>query len=316
MPQPAAATGWHDDLVTHLDLEVGEGIRLHAVTAGPAEGPLVVLLHGFPDFWYSWRHQIPALAAAGHRVVAPDLRGYNHSSRPSGVAAYRMSRLAGDVSGLIAACGAERASVVGHDWGGAVAYATASRRPDLVERLVLCNCPHPASFARALGTPAQLLRSSYMLFFQLPFVPEVVLSARGRAALRWALRSAAAGPDTFTEADLDRYAEAFAEPGAFTGPLNLYRAMGRSMVRRRRPGRGADTTSEGAGATAGEVRAPTLVLWGERDPVLGADLAEPPSRLVPDSRVVRIPEASHWVHADAPDRVNELLLDFLPPPGQ
>jgi epoxide hydrolase 4 len=192
--QPAAGPARH----RHVD--VGE-VTLHVVEAGT--GPLVVLLHGFPEFWYSWRHQIPALAAAGLRVVAPDLRGCNLSDKPRGQAAYRVRELAADVAGLIAACGEEQAAVVGHDWGGAVAWALAIRHPERVERLVIVNSPHPLRFLAAVRQPAQLARSWYMLLFQLPWLPEALLRAGGFKALRRTLRRWGGGH--LTGEDLDRY---------------------------------------------------------------------------------------------------------------
>ncbi len=216
-----------DELVTHRMVDVGE-VTLHVAEAGT--GPLVVLLHGFPEFWYGWRHQIPALAAAGYRVAAPDLRGYGLSDKPRGEAAYGGPALTGDVAGLVRALGEQRAVVVGHDWGGVIAWLTAMSRPEVVDRLVVANAPHPAVFGRALASPAQLLRSSYMGFFQLPAVPELLLGAGGATVLRRLLRAATVRPDAFTEADLARYAEAFAEPGALSGALAYYRSMGRSLA--------------------------------------------------------------------------------------
>jgi pimeloyl-ACP methyl ester carboxylesterase len=287
-----------EELVTHRMLDVGE-VRLHAVEAG--SGPLVVLLHGFPEFWYSWRNQIPALAAAGYRVVAPDLRGYGLSDKPKGLDAYRASTLTGDIAGLIAALGEERATVVGHDWGGSVAWLTAMLRPEVVERLVVCNTPHPADFSRALRDPVQALRSSYILALQLPVLPEVALSAGRAAAIRGLLRAATVRHDAFSEADLARYAEIFGEPENLRGPLAYYRASARSFARRR----------SGPTQRPRVVTAPTLILWGQRDRVLGPELAEPGLDLVPDRRVERFEEAGHFVHADAPDRVNRHLVEFL-----
>jgi pimeloyl-ACP methyl ester carboxylesterase len=290
-----------DDIVKHRN-ETVNGINLHWVEAG--DGPLVVLLHGFPEFWFSWRNQIPALAQGGYRVVAPDLRGYNESDKPSGYDAYLARPLSGDIAGLIAACDEERATVVGHDWGGAVAWMTAMRHPQVVERLVIMNVPHPAVFARALRSPGQLLRSSYMGFFQVPDVPEAMLSARNFSGLKWALRSGSQQPDAFTPDDLERYAEAFAQPGALTGALAYYRAMGRRMA--------AAARQSGIPAAGGgrSVDAPTLVIWGRNDPVLAPSLADPGDG-VPNREVVFVEEAAHFVQADAPDRVNELLLEFL-----
>ena len=292
-----------DEVVTH-HTKVVNGINLHWVEAG--EGPLVVLLHGFPEFWFSWRNQIPALAEAGYRVVAPDLRGYNESDKPRGYDAYLGRPLAADVSGLIAACGETRATVVGHDWGGAVAWMTAMRHPEMVERLVILNAPHPAVMARELRSPGQLLRSSYMVFFQSPVIPERMLSARGFAGLKWALRSGSQRAGAFTDADLERYVEAFSRPGALTGALAYYRAMGRRMTGTLRQSGAVPPPGGGRSVTA-----PTLIIWGRNDPILGPRLADPGGDVLPDRRVVFVEDASHFVQADAPGKVNELLLEFL-----
>lgn len=290
-----------DDVISHRT-EMINGIRLHWVEAG--DGPLVVLLHGFPEFWYSWRHQIPALAAAGFRVVAPDMRGYNLSEKPFGYDAYLGGPLSGDVAGLIAACGEERAIVVGHDWGGAVAWMTALRRPEVLSKLVILNAPHPASFLKGITSPMQILRSSYMAFFQLPAVPEAALAAGDFAALKRALRGGTRNPDAFTDEDLERYAGAFSQPGALTGGLAYYRAMGRRMAAARQAGAVPSEDSRPV------VTAPTLIIWGRKDPALGESLADPGDTLVPNRRIEWIDDASHFVQSDAPDRVNELLIDF------
>jgi len=152
----------HDRIATN-------GITLHVAQAGPADGELVVLLHGFPEPWWGWRNQIPALAASGFRVLAPDQRGYNFSDKPAGRGAYRMDTLARDIVGLIDATGRNRAAVIGHDWGGAIAWWLATYHPDRVRRVAVLNCPHPLVFSRILRrSPAQLLRSWYMFFFQFP----------------------------------------------------------------------------------------------------------------------------------------------------
>jgi pimeloyl-ACP methyl ester carboxylesterase len=291
-----------DAVVKHRN-ETVNGIKLHWVEAG--EGPLVVLLHGFPEFWYSWRYQIPALAEAGYRVVAPDLRGYNESDKPKGYDAYLGGPLSADVVGLIAACGEERATIVGHDWGGVIAWMTAIRHPEVVQKLVILNAPHPGAYLREIRNPAQMLRSSYVMFFQTPIAPERLLSAANFRGLRWALRSGSQRVGAFTDEDLDRYVQAFSQPGALTSTLAYYRAMGRRII-------GAARQS---GAVPGEVdrrivTAPTLVIWGRNDPVLSQSIADP-GDAVPNRKVVFIEDASHFVQADAPERVNELLLDFL-----
>lgn len=274
------------------------GVTLHCVTAG--RGPLVVLLHGFPEFWYSWRHQIPALAAAGFRAAAPDLRGYNDSDKPEGVEAYRMTELVGDVAALIQALGEERAVIVGHDWGGALAYAFAMRHPEMTAKLAVLNCPHPEPFARALteGDMAQLRKSWYMFFFQLPGLPEALLARDDfRMLKRFAYDHAKRG--TFGKQDVARYVEAFAKPGALTGAINWYRAM----FRRPQGGRAYPA-----------IAAPTLVIWGTADHFLGEHLLRGMKRhFTGPFRVRRLPGVSHWVQQEAPKRVNALLREFLAP---
>ncbi len=290
--------GTLSDLVEHRYADLGD-VRLHYVEAG--EGPLVVLLHGFPQFWYMWRFQIPALAEAGFRVVAPDLRGYNLSEKPRGVRSYRVELLARDVERLILACGEESAVIVGHDWGAAVAWVTAMMHPGKVKQLGILNVPHPERFARGLLRPAQLLRSSYMFFFQVPRLPENALAARDFASLRYALRNEPLRPGAFTYEDIELYVEALARPGALTAALNYYRALfrrnplkARTLLRR--------------------IEAPVMVIWGERDRYLSKELAEPDPSWVPNLRVERLPDASHFVAEDRPDEVNFLLLEFLRTP--
>jgi pimeloyl-ACP methyl ester carboxylesterase len=278
--------------------ELGD-VRLHYVEAG--DGPLVVLLHGFPEFWFGWRSQIPALAEAGFRAVAPDMRGYNLSSRPGRVAAYSIDRLAADVRDLIRERGADRAFLVAHDWGAGAAWATAMDHPEVVERLAILNGPHPRRMLRGLRQPRQLARSWYMFFFQLPWLPERLLSAAGYSALRRAFDDAR--PGAFTPQDVARYVEAWSQPGAATAMLNYYRAAFRQLPRR-------------AQERIRPIRAPTLVIWGERDRALGADLAEPDRADVPNlERVVRMPDASHWVQHDEPERVGRLLIEFFADPA-
>ncbi|HEV2146588.1 MAG TPA: alpha/beta fold hydrolase [Longimicrobiaceae bacterium] len=268
------------------------GVRLHYVEAG--EGPLVLLLHGFPEFWYGWRHQIPALAAAGFRVVAPDMRGYNLSDKPEGVEAYRVERLVEDAAELIRHAGEARAHLVGHDWGGVVGWYFAMLRPELLDRMAILNAPHPAAFAREIVKPDQMLRSAYAGFFQLPALPEAALRAGDFALLERVFRTEPVRPGAFTDADLELYREAFSQPGALTASLDYYRAFARFERPEVRP-----------------VAAPTLLVWGEKDPHLVVRLTEGLEKWVHDLRVERFPEASHWVAADEPERVNRLLIDFL-----
>jgi pimeloyl-ACP methyl ester carboxylesterase len=285
--------------VEHRYVDLGD-VRLHYVEAGT--GPLVVLLHGFPEFWYSWRFQIPALTQAGFRVVAPDMRGYNLSSKPKGVGSYRLDLLARDVERLIRALGEERAVVVGHDWGAIVAWAVAMLHPERVEKLAILNVPHPQRLSLALRTPRQLLKSSYVFFFQLPWLPEKAVTAGNFASLRTIFRNDPVRPGTFDERDIDRYVEAFSHPGALTAAINYYRALTRQ------------TPSLARALSRTTIETPVLVIWGERDRFLVPELARPDPTLVPNARLERLPDASHWVQQDRPEKVNALLLDFLRSP--
>ena len=278
-------SGW-----THREAEVN-GLRLHWVEAG--EGPLVVLLHGFPEHWRAWRRQIGPLADAGFRVAAPDLRGYGRSDKPRGIDAYRIRPLVEDVEGLIRVLGAERAHVAGHDWGGVVAWYAAMLRPERIARLAIVNAPHPAAFRRALLRTDQALRSWYAVFFQLPLLPEAAFRRDGFALVARALRgSARAG--AFTDEDLAAYRAAAARPGAMTAMLNYYRAAARRRTPRPRP-----------------IPHETLLIWGERDRALHPSLADGLEPWVPRIRVERLPGATHWVMAEAPARVSALLADFF-----
>ncbi|MBX3414353.1 MAG: alpha/beta hydrolase [Pirellulales bacterium] len=272
------------------------GVRLHTILAGPEEGPLVVLLHGFPEFWYGWRRQIDVLASAGYRVAVPDQRGYNTSDKPPGVAAYGIDLLAADAVGIFDALGRERGTLVGHDWGAAVTWWAALRYPEHIERIVILNVPHPIVMrAQMKKNVRQLLRSWYMFFFQLPKLPEVMFRigkfSRSAAALQKTSR-----PDTFSDEDLAKYRAVWAEPGVVTGMINWYRALMRVQ-----PARLASV----------RVKIPTLMIWGTQDRFLGRELAQPSIDLCDQGRLEFIEEATHWVQHEEPERVNRLLLDFL-----
>jgi pimeloyl-ACP methyl ester carboxylesterase len=275
---------------------VVNGVRLHYVEAG--EGPLVILLHGFPEFWYSWRHQIPALAAVGFRVIAPDMRGYNLSERPRGVHAYRMEALTADVAELIRHAGASRATVVGHDWGGLVAWQVPMHYPEVVERLIVLNAPHPGAARREIRTLAQLRKSWYVFFFQLPGMPEWSIRRGGFAGIAKILRTEPVRSGAFTAEDIRFYQEAIAQPGALNAALNYYRALFRRSWRE---------WSKPIPA----ITIPTLVIWGEQDPYLGLPLLQGLEQWAPNVRVERVPDASHWIQVDAPEKVNRLMIDFL-----
>jgi pimeloyl-ACP methyl ester carboxylesterase len=281
--------------VEHHQIQTN-GTRLHVVQTGPATGPLVLLLHGFPEFWYGWRHQLPSLAAAGYRVWAPDLRGYNASEKPPGVAAYRLEALAADVIGLIDAAGEEQACLVGHDWGGVIAWWIAIHAPHRLQRMVVINAPHGAAMRQQLRRhPAQWLRSAYIGWFQLPRIPELVTRlGRGRL-LVWALQRSSR-PGTFTPTDLESYREAWSQPQALRAMLNWYRALMRMPPRR---------------PTSRPVTVPTLLLWGANDIFLGREMARASIEQCQQGQLVMFEEATHWVHHEHPVRVNALLETFL-----
>jgi epoxide hydrolase 4 len=274
------------------------GIRLHYVAAG-ASGPLVLLLHGFPEFWYSWRHQIPALARSC-RVVAPDLRGYNLSDKPQ--RGYDIRTLCGDVAGLIEAFGERAAHIVGHDWGGVIAWAFAIRQPERTRRLAIVNAPHPALMQRELRHARQLRRSWYVFAFQLPWLPEWALARREYALLRRLFedvnRTSRTGA-VFTPDDIARYVAAMARPGAPTATINYYRALVRG--------------GPGALGPMRRIEAPTLVLWGERDIALGLEMLDGLEAWVRDLRVRRFPDDGHWLNQERPAEVTQALVDFLSP---
>ena len=271
------------------------GVRLHVVQCGPATGPLVLLLHGFPEFWYSWRQQIEVLAAAGYRVWAPDQRGYNLSDKPSGSRAYQLPTLAADVIGLLDAARQPQATIVGHDWGGIVAWYLATYHAGRVARAAILNAPHPAVLPQVLRqVPGQLLRSWYILFFQLPWLPERLFRRRdyrfGVGALVKTSR-----PGTFGRAELNAYKAAWAQPGALTAMLNWYRAL---RYRAARPG-------------PARVAVPVQLIWGRQDAFLDARLAELSLQRCDQGELHYFPQASHWVQHEEAGAVNALLLKFL-----
>lgn len=278
--------------LSHQTTDVN-GATLHYVEQG--QGPSVVLLHGFPEFWFGWRHQIPALADAGFRVIAPDLRGFNLSSKPEGVSSYRLETLGDDIIALIQKiAGPDKVTLVGHDWGGTVAYQVAMKAPQLLSQLIILNAPHPVQYQRALRTFEQLRKAWYILFFQIPGVSERFLSKDDFQNLRRALTGGAVKPGIITAAELETYVEAYRQPGALTSALNYYRAAVRT-----RPVR------------ATRIDVPTHVLYGAQDRFLTPFALEPDSKWVSNATVTRIEEAGHFVQAEAPERVNEFLIERL-----
>lgn len=273
-----------------------DGVTLHVVRTGPPDGPLVLLLHGFPEFWYGWRHQLHALAAAGYRVWVPDQRGYHRSDKPDRIADYAIDRLARDAVALIDAAGRDRAILIGHDWGAAVAWQVALRAPERLEALVILNVPHPAVFQHHLRHNLdQLRRSAYIGFFQLPWLPEWLLGRRNGAMLAKAMESSSL-PGTFPPAAMDRYRAAWGHPGALTAMLNWYRAALRTQ------------TPPAADET---IHVATLVLWGALDRFLDRAMARPSVEHCERGALTVIEDATHWLHHEKPARVNARILEFL-----
>ena len=271
------------------------GISLHTRQAGPEDGPLVVLLHGFPEFWDSWHRQIEPLADAGYRVIVPDQRGYNRSDKPDGVASYHVEELVADVVGLIDAAGRETAAVAGHDWGAAVAWWLALSHPDRIDSLTAVNVPHPTVMEETLRhSLSQLRKSWYMFAFQVPMLPETIATANNCRVLSRGLTNSSR-PGTFSATDLQRYREAWTQPGAVTSMINWYRAMGRYRPRPPRE----------------QVSVPTLVMWGQQDEFLEPAMAEESLTYCDDGRVVTYPSATHWVLHERPEETAEELLAHL-----
>lgn len=287
----ALAIGWQHHFVTTNQ------IRLHCVSQG--EGELVVLLHGFPEFWYSWRHQIPTLAQH-FRVVVPDLRGYNDSDKPS--SGYDLDTLAADIQGLVQALGYKSAHVVGHDWGGVIAWHFAQRFPQSLNRLAILNAPHPHRFLQELASNVdQLRRSWYVLAFQVPTLPEWLIQQNLQTLLKTLLQEHAVRKGAFTTKDTEIYQAALEKPGVLTAALSYYRQLLTPQAWLRHWGR-----------SPSPVLAPTLVLWGEEDPFLSQRLTEGIETLVDAPFDLKlIPNCGHWIQQEVPQTVNRELLTFL-----
>jgi epoxide hydrolase 4 len=290
------------------------GQRLHYAKAG--SGPLIVFLHGFPEFWYEWKHQI-AEFSRDHTAVAPDLRGYNLSSKPAELSAYQMPNLVEDVralaSELMKSTGGTKFTLVAHDWGGVVAWVFAALNPEMLDKLVIVNAPHPTIFGTLLRKdPAQQKASAYMLMFRSPDA-EATLSANSYEWLTSAVLDDGIKAGTVTEADKKAYVEAWSQPGALTGGLNYYRA---SAVGPPAAAAATTTAAEAPATAAAEppsliVRVPTLVIWGEKDTALLPSNLDGLDRLVPTLTVRRIPDGTHWVVREQAAEVNRMIREFL-----
>ncbi|RMF77208.1 MAG: alpha/beta hydrolase [Chloroflexi bacterium] len=271
-------------------------IRLHVITAGSERGEPIILLHGFPEFWYGWHHQIEPLASAGYHVIVPDQRGYNLSDKPKDVAAYNLDVLANDILALGTSMEYEKVALVGHDWGGAVAWWFASKYPQHVSKLIILNAPHHRVMREALrNDPAQRRRSWYMRYFQLPWLPEASMRLFNWRGLIEPLKRSAK-KDTFSEEDWVCYRAAWSQPGAMTAMLNWYRAL------RKAPPKAPPDP---------HIHVPTLLLWGTGDIALGKEMAQPSIDLCDDGRLVYFENATHWLQHDEPEAVNQHILEFL-----
>lgn len=282
--------------VTHKQIKVND-IFLHVAQQGNGK-KLVVLLHGWPDFWYTWRYQIPALAEK-YTVLAPDLRGFNKSEKPTGIKNYTADIVASDIAELIKQTEFEKAYIVGHDWGGAIAWTFSSMYPELTEKLAIINCPHPKEMLKQFKkNPLQLLRSWYMFFHQLPLIPEMLLELNLKRFIKYILRDWLYNPQNFTDEDLKTYIAAYKEEGALTGSINYYRAMMQTKPKLH--------------IFKNKTVAPTLMIWGEGDKALGKELTYNTQQYVTGSFEIKyIKECSHHAQNDCPELVNEYLLDFF-----
>lgn len=275
----------------YIDLK---DITLHMKVAGDAAGEPVILLHGFPEFWYGWRHQIEALANEGYRVIVPDQRGYNKSGKPDGTDAYHIDKLRDDVIGIMDHFGIDQANVAGHDWGGAVGWHLAGTRPRRVKKFIAVNIPHPAVMPEAVKKyPKQIFKSLYIGFFQIPGAPEKMLSMNGYQYMARAL-TATSRKNTFSKEDIECYKASWAEDGALTGMLNWYRAAPKSMR-----------------ALQKDVAVPTQIIWGTGDQFLSKELAEESFKLSASGDIAWIEAATHWVMHERPEIVNRHMLRFL-----
>lgn len=272
------------------------GINMHYVEQG--SGELVVLLHGFPEFWYSWRNQIPELAKHYH-VVAPDMRGYNETDKPRGKKNYALATLTNDIVELIKSTGKTKATVVAHDWGGAIGWELGIHHPELLDKLIILNSPHPSVMKKALLTnPKQRKRSWYMFAFQVPVLPELFLSLGLRKFFKDSFQGWAYNKEAFSDADIDEYVKAFRKKGAIHGGVNYYRAI---------IGDGAKDKTKRP-----PVSVPTLIIWGENDKALGKELTYDLDKyFTAPYRVEYLSKCSHWVQHEYPDKVNSLILDFI-----
>ena len=275
------------------------GIALHVVLAGPASGKPLIFLHGFPEFWFAWRLQIDHFVSLGYRVIIPDQRGYNLSDKPLGIASYSIDLLARDVVGVLDTVTDAKAFVVGHDWGAGVAWYLAARYSERVSRAAMLSVPHPRIFIKNLVmNPAQLRRSWYILFFQLPWLPEFILRRRDWALLVGALRNTSPS-GVFSDSDLEQYKTSWARKGALTAMLNWYRA---ALL---------CPSKFALDSEASRVKVPALLIWGKNDQFAGEAMATESLQYCDNGHLEILETATHWVQHEDPAQVNTLLSQFF-----
>lgn len=261
-------------------------------------GRFALLLHGFPESKFSWRYQMPLLASLGYTAWAPNMRGYGKSSRPQGIAAYHIDNLVADAAALIDAAGAKETLLIAHDWGAIVAWQLAIRKTRPLSRLIIMNVPHPACLARELRTWKQLRKSWYVFFFQIPWLPERILTTKSAEAVQRAFSDMAVDKSRFPVAVTDEYRRNALEPGAMTAMINYYRAAMRAGEAAMNP-------------KPGTVDTPTLLIWGEEDTALDKATTLGTDAYVKNLTLRYLPGVSHWVQQEAPEKVNAMIAAWL-----
>jgi len=272
------------------------GIKLHVMEAGPADGPMILFLHGFPEFWYAWRKQLQYFADKGYLVVAPDQRGYNLSDKPQGIAAYKIDELAKDIVGLIDAYGRKQINLVGHDWGASVSWWFALKYPERSKKLVILNVPHPKVMAKHVFTNTEQMKKSwYIFYFQIPGAVEHLASSKN---YEWVIQliTTSANPGAFTPSELEEYRKAFSLPGAFSAMVNWYRAM---VQTKQEPPASFDVTM------------PMILMWGEDDVAMLPELADESMPYCKQGCLIKFPGTSHWIQHEQADKINPLIEDFF-----
>jgi len=272
------------------------GVKLHVMEAGPADGQMILFLHGFPEFWYAWRKQIDYFADKGYLVVVPDQRGYNLSYKPEGIASYKIDELAKDIVGLIDAYGRDKTFLVGHDWGASVSWWVALKYPERLQKLVILNVPHPKVMAKTVFTNVEQMKKSwYIFYFQLPGAVDKLADSTN---YQWVLDmiTSSANPGAFTPVELEEYRKAFAQPGAFTAMVNWYRAM--IQTKQEQP-------------QSFEVTVPMILMWGEDDVAMLTEMADESMAYCKQGKLIKFPKVSHWIQHEAADKVNPLIATFF-----